>query len=57
MKTFVAAFALASLIASSAWAKTEIPVTGAFAAVKADRTAVVVRQSSQHYVLMLGVAY
>ena len=60
MKTFVAAFALASLVATSSWAKTESPVTvrpGALALVKADRTTVVVRQPGQHYALMLGVAY
>jgi hypothetical protein len=60
MKTLVAAFALASLVATSAWAKTESPVTvrpGALAIVKSDRTAVVARQPGQHYALMLGVAY
>ncbi len=40
MKTVVAAFALASLVATSAWAKTEAPVTvrsGVLTSFKADR--------------------
>jgi hypothetical protein len=57
MKTVVAAFALASLVATSAWAKTESPAvrSGVFAFFKADRTAA--RPPAQHYALMLGVAY
>jgi outer membrane protein W len=60
MKTVVAAFALASLVATSAWAKTESPVTvrsGALTFLRADRTSVVARQPSQPYALMLGVAF
>jgi hypothetical protein len=58
MKTVVAAFALASLVATSAWAKTESPVavrSGTLTLFKADRTAV--RAPAQHYALLLGVAY
>ena len=58
MKTLVAAFALASLVATSAWARTESPVAaraGAFTFFKADRTAA--RQPAQHYALMIGVAF
>ena len=58
MKTLVAAFALASLVATSAWAKTESPVavrSGVLTYFKADRT--VARPAAQHYALMLGVAY
>jgi hypothetical protein len=58
MKTLVAAFALASLVATSAWAKTESPVAaraGVLTSFKADRT--VARQPAQSYALLLGVAY
>ena len=58
MKTVVAAFALASLVATSASAKTESSVavrSGVLAVSKADRT--VARPPVQNYALMLGVAY
>ena len=58
MKTLVAAFALASLVATSAWAKSESPVTGrsgVLTSLKADRT--VARPAPQSYALMLGVAF
>jgi hypothetical protein len=57
MKTVVAAFALASLVATSAWAKTESPAvrSGVLTFFKAERT--VARPSGQSYALMLGVAY
>jgi hypothetical protein len=58
MKVLVAAFALTSLVATSAWAKTDslAPVrSGAFTFFKADRT--VVRPPAQSYALILGVAY
>jgi hypothetical protein len=58
MKTLVAAFALASLVATSAWAKTENPVAaraGVLTSFKADRT--VARQPAQNYALFLGVAF
>jgi hypothetical protein len=58
MKALVAAFALASLVATSASAKTEAPAgvrPGAPTILKADRT--VARPPAQHYALMLGVAY
>jgi hypothetical protein len=58
MKTFVAAFALASLVATSAWAKTESPTavrSGVLTSFKADRT--VARPAAQSYALMLGVAF
>jgi hypothetical protein len=58
MKTVVAAFALASLVATSAWAKTESPAavrSGALAFFKAERIAT--RAPAQHYALMLGIAF
>jgi hypothetical protein len=58
MKTVVAAFALASLVATSAWARTEAPVTvrsGVLTSFKADRS--VARAPAQNYALMLGVAF
>jgi hypothetical protein len=58
MKIVVAAFALASLVATSAWAKTESPAAvraGVLTYFKADRTAA--RPPAQHYALMLGVAF
>ena len=58
MKTLVAAFALASLVATSAWARTESPVaarSGVPTSFKADRT--VARPATQSYALMLGVAF
>ncbi len=58
MKTFVAALALASLLATSAWARTDSPVavrSGALTSFKADRT--VARPAAQSYALMLGVAF
>jgi hypothetical protein len=59
MKTLLAAFALVSLVATSAFAKTESlvpPRAGVLANFKADRTAA--RQpAQQHYALMLGVAF
>ena len=58
MKTLVAAFAFASLLATSAWAKTESSVAvrpGVVSSLKADRT--VARPPTQQYALMLGVAY
>jgi hypothetical protein len=58
MKTLVAAFALASLVATSAWAKTESPVRpSVLTTFKADRIAVLARPPAQHYALMLGVAF
>jgi hypothetical protein len=58
MKTLVAAFALVSLVATSAWAKTESSVparTGAFALFfKTDRIAA---RPAPHFALMLGVAF
>jgi hypothetical protein len=57
MKTLVAAFALASLIATSAWAKTESPVRPSMLTTfKADRI-VVARPPAQHYALILGVGF
>jgi hypothetical protein len=59
MKTCVVAFALASLVATSAWAKTESPIAarpGVFTLLQPGR-AVVARPFGQHYVLILGVAY
>jgi hypothetical protein len=57
MKTLVAAFALASLVATSAWAKTENPARpSVLTTFKADRI-VVARQPAQTYALMLGVAF
>jgi hypothetical protein len=57
MKTLVAAFALASLVATSAWAKTESPVRpSALTTFKADRL-VVARQPAQSYALVLGVGF
>jgi hypothetical protein len=58
MKTFVAAFALACIVATSAWARTESPVavrSGVLTSFKADRT--VARPATQSYALMLGVAF
>jgi hypothetical protein len=58
MKSVVAAFALASLVATSAWAKTESSVavrSGALTFFKAER--VVARPPAQNYALMLGVAF
>lgn len=57
MKTLVAAFALASLVATSAWAKTENPVAARAGVLtfKAERT--VARQPAQSYALFLGIAY
>jgi hypothetical protein len=58
MKILVAAFALASLVATSAWAKTEGPAaarSGVLTSFKADRTAA--RPAAQSYALMLGVAF
>jgi hypothetical protein len=59
MKTLLAAFALVSLVATSALARTESPVparAGVLTSFKVDRT--VVRQpAAQHYALMLGVAF
>jgi hypothetical protein len=58
MKILVTAFALASLVATSTWAKTETPApvrAGAFTYFKADRT--VARPPAQSYALILGVAY
>ncbi len=58
MKTFVAALALASLVATSAWARTESLVavrSGVLTSFKADRT--VARPATQSYALMLGVAF
>jgi hypothetical protein len=58
MKTLVAAFALASLVATSAWAKTESPVRpSVLTTFKTDRIAVVARQPAQSYALMLGVGF
>jgi hypothetical protein len=59
MKTLVVAFALASLVATSAWAKTESPAfrPGALTLFKTDRAAGAARQSAQHYALILGVAF
>jgi hypothetical protein len=58
MKTLVAAFALASLVATSAWAKTESPARpSALTTFKADRIAVVARQPAQSYALVLGVGF
>jgi hypothetical protein len=58
MKTFVAVFALASLVATSAWARTESPAavrSGVLTSFKAERT--VARPAAQSYALMLGVAF
>jgi hypothetical protein len=58
MKTFVAALALVSLVATSAWARTESPVvvrSGALSSFKADRS--VARPATQSYALLLGVAF
>jgi hypothetical protein len=57
MKIVVAAFALASLVATSAWAKTESSAvrSGALTFFKAER--VVARPPAQNYALMLGVAF
>jgi hypothetical protein len=58
MKTLVAAFALASLIATSAWAKTESPVRPSMLTTfKAERVAMVARQPAQRYALILGVGF
>jgi hypothetical protein len=58
MKTLVAAFALASLIATSAWAKIESPVRPSMLTTfKAERVAMVARQPAQHYALILGVGF
>jgi hypothetical protein len=55
MKTLVVAFALASLVATSASAKTESSVVVRPGVLKAERT--VARPPAQNYALMLGVAY
>ena len=55
MKTFVAAFAVASLLATSAWARTESGRQGALTSLRADRA--LARPPAQHYALMLGVAF
>jgi hypothetical protein len=58
MKTLVAAFSLAALVATSAWAKTESAVAvrpGVLTFSKAERT--VARPPAQNYALMLGVAF
>jgi hypothetical protein len=58
MKTLVAAFALASLVATSAWAKSEshvAPRAGIFTYFKAERIAA--RQPAQHFALMIGVGF
>jgi hypothetical protein len=55
MKTLVVAFALASLVAASASAKTESSVAVRPGVLKAERT--VARPPAQNYALMLGVAY
>ncbi len=56
MKTLVAAFSLAALVATSAWAKTESAVRpGVLTFSKADRT--VAPPPAQNYALMLGVAF
>jgi hypothetical protein len=57
MKIPVAAFVLVSLVATSAWARTEssVGVRSGVPTVKADRT--VARPPAQSYALMLGVAY
>ena len=58
MKTLVAAFALASLVATSAWAKTESPVRPSMLTTfKAERVAMVARPPAQHYALILGVGF
>jgi hypothetical protein len=57
MKTLVAAFVLASLVATSAWAKTESPVRpSVLTTFKADRI-VIARQPAQSYALVLGVGF
>jgi hypothetical protein len=57
MRTLVAAFALVSLVATSAWAKSDSPVAprAGFTYFKAERTAA--RQPAQHFALMIGVAF
>jgi hypothetical protein len=58
MKTLIAAFALATLVAASASAKTESPVAarqGVANFLKTERT--ITRPQAQNYALMLGVAY
>jgi hypothetical protein len=57
MKTLVAAFVLASLVATSASAKTENPARpSALTTFKADRI-VIARQPAQSYALILGVGF
>jgi hypothetical protein len=58
MKIFVAALALASLVVTSALAKSESPVparAGVLTFFKVDRS--VPRQPAQPYALMIGVAF
>jgi hypothetical protein len=58
MKALVAAFWLAAMVATSAWAKTESAVAvrpGVLTFFKAGRT--VARPPVQNYALMLGVAF
>jgi hypothetical protein len=57
MKTLVAAFALVSLVATSAFAKTESPVparAGVLTLFKVERTAA---RPVPHYALILGVGF
>jgi hypothetical protein len=57
MKTIIAAFALASLAATSAWAKTENPAAARAAALTFKAERIVARQPAQNYALILGIAY
>jgi hypothetical protein len=57
MKPLIAAFALASLAATSAWAKTETSTAVRAGALILKSERAVVRQPAQNYALILGTAF